>query len=155
MRRAVPLLALLVALLTTAVPSLAAGPTKAKPKATPKQPDVVDIEASDVEGASTVETPEETAPEESLDYSLPEESDAQVLGADFVDGNFLFTIPSPGAEWVRITPVPNAPGLRAAFVHARGEAVLAMITVAVDPTPKQKDVAAMTELQEALADTLH
>lgn len=74
-----------------------------------------------------------------IDVDVTEPSDARKLGADFVDPNFLFTIPSPGAEWLRISPVDTAPTLRAAFVHLRGSSMLAMISVTVDSNPSPKD----------------
>lgn len=144
MRRAASFVSILFAS-ALCLATLGAGPSKSGTKPTPT-PEVVEIDASDVDGGAAVEEDAiDVAPEEGLDYELPGEADPQALGASYVDTNFLFTVPSPGAEWTRIAPVPDAPGLRAAFVHARGPSVLSMFTVAVDPAPKQKDVGAYAQ----------
>ncbi len=102
-------------------------------------PDSVPIEEGDVQPDVL-----EGAPIE-VDLDKPIDDDVRSRGGDFRDPNFLFTIPSPGPEWLRISPVESMPSLRAAFVHTRGDQVLSLITVGVDANPSPKDASAYAQ----------
>ena len=77
---------------------------------------------------------------DTLDEIEAPKPDTENLGADYIDADLKFVIPSPGPDWLRISPVPNSPGVRVAFMHIEQGAVRAILAVTVDTKPIPKDL---------------
>src|SRR5438477_9630404 len=75
-----------------------------------------------------------------LDADAPKDDGSHLLGGDFADAKLGLSLPSPGPEWTRIAPVPGSSTLIAAFLHANGAKIRAVIGVGVDPKANGKDV---------------
>ena len=119
-----------VAVLALLLPALAfAAPKKPAPSPTETP---IDIDA-----------PSTPAPDGGVDLDAAiEDAPAPTnaaSGAAWIDKALGAKLASPGVEWAMLSPVPEAPGARAAFLHVRGEKVRAMIVVGVDLAPDPKD----------------
>lgn len=122
----------LPAIVLLLVPALALAAGKADKKKTPAPlPTPETLPANDLLDGVTLD----------VDLDAPIEDAVQKRGGDYEDATLLYTIPSPGPDWVRISPVESAPRLAAAFVHVRGTSVLSMIAVTVDRAAKPNDPA--------------
>lgn len=128
-------LAWVVLAVSMLVSPLAAGAPKSRPSPSPTETPI------DLDAPMDLPANADGVDLNAVIEDAPTISESSAVGEGWKDSALGVALPSPGPEWVRISPVPEAPGARAVFVHARGEKVRALFAIGIDTAPEPKDPA--------------